>query len=115
MKNWFLRLLCYLPHRLPQGMTELETWTNSILKAYDMPNNDSTHFALSTAIMHLDATSAYKPKAYFGKVLIKGAATQVAYAKMQQLKEKQAKEQKQAEATAAQEQVADVTTDPKTS
>src|ERR1700722_18846253 len=107
MKNILLRLLCYLPTKLPQGMTEFETWASSILTAFNMPDNDSTHFALAVAILHLDATSAYKPRTYFGKILIKGAASQIAGAKMQELKERHAAQQsaeaaKSAEATANQ-------------
>jgi len=84
------RLLCLLPTRLPQGMQEFTEWADDILDVYGLPNNDSTHFALATSVMHLGATDAYKSKEYFGRVLLKGAATQVAYAQMNAAKERQA-------------------------
>lgn len=84
------RIVCLFPSKLPQGMAEFEKWANDILDVYGLPNNDSTHFALATAVMHLNATDAYKPKEYFGRVLLKGAATQVAYAQMNLAKERQA-------------------------
>lgn len=106
MKQLFLRALTYLPSKLPQGVTEFENWAKSIITAYNMPDNDSVRFALCTSIMHLDATSAYKPKAYFGKLLIKGASSQVAASIFQELKLKQQEaikleaEKQAAEATA---------------
>lgn len=105
MRNLLLRLLAYLPSKLPQGKTEFETWSDSIIETYQMPNNDSVKFALAVAILHLDSTSAFKPKHYFGKTLIKGAASQVAGAVMQELKEKQqalAKAEQEAAAAAKQ-------------
>src|ERR1700677_1754501 len=92
LKPFAQRLLSHLPSKLPQGMTEFETWSNSILSAYEMPNNDSTKFALAAAIFHVDSTAAYKPKAYFGRILLKGAASQVAGQVIQDLKAKQAAE-----------------------
>lgn len=105
------KLLAFLPCKLPQGIQEFESWSNDILDLYDMPNNDSTKFALAVAVMHLDATSAYKPKHYFGKILLKGAATQVVHAVMQDLKEKQAakaKAEQEAAAAKAAEEAANV-------
>jgi hypothetical protein len=111
MRKFLLRLMAYLPSKLPQGKAEFETWSDSIIETFGMPNNDSVKFALAVSILHLDSTSAYKPKIYFGKTLIKGAASQVAGAVMQDLKEKQqalaAEEaKKQAEATAQTESAA---------
>lgn len=110
MKRLLLRLLALIPTKLPQGVSDFETWSDSILDIYNIPNNDSTKFALATTVMHLGSTAGYKSKEYFGRVLIKGAATQVAYQIMQDCKarqaEKAAEEQKQTEATASQETVA---------
>lgn len=86
------RLLAHLPSKLPQGLTDFETWATDIIETYGMPNNDSVKFALAVQILHLPATAAYKPKAYFGHTLIKGAASQVAGQVMQDLKAKQAAE-----------------------
>jgi hypothetical protein len=94
------RLLALIPTKLPTGMTEFEEWSDDVLDLYNMPNNDSTKFALATSIMHLSATDAFKPKEYFGRILLKGAATQIAYAKMQEAKTRQ-EEKAKAEVEAA--------------
>ena len=88
-KRILAKLTAHLPHRLPQGITEFETWAKSIVDTYEMPDNDSVRFGLAVAIMHLPATASHKPKAYFGAILLKGAASQIAGAVMQDLKEKQ--------------------------
>lgn len=94
MKSFLQHLLAHIPTKLPQGISEFNTWASSIISLYGMPDNDSVRFALAVSIMHLPSTAAYKPKAYFGYTLIKGAASQVAGGVMQDLKEKQAAEQK---------------------
>jgi hypothetical protein len=96
MKRLLRRLLAFIPTRLPMGMTEFDKWSDDILDLYDMPNNDSTKFAIATAIMHLGATDAFKAKEYFGRLLIKGAATQIAYAQMQDAKKRQEEKAKEA-------------------
>lgn len=105
------RVLAHLPSRLPLGVTEFETWASDIITTYQMPDNNSVRFSLAVMIMHLDATSSHKPKAYFGRCLIKGASTQVAHFIMQDLKEKQVAEEKKAQEA----QLAEVTATPVTS
>ncbi len=115
MKRAIKRLLANLPSKLPQGMTEFDTWSNDIIDTYEMPNNDSIKFALAVAILHLKAEDGYKPKAYFGRVLIKGAASQIAGAIMQDCKKRQedlakaeAEKQTVEATTSTQDVVADV-------
>jgi hypothetical protein len=81
--------MALIPTRLPQGMTEFEAWSTDIIDLYGMPDNDSVRFALAAAIPHLNATHAYVSKWYFGRLLLKGAANQIAYAKFQEFKLKQ--------------------------
>lgn len=101
IKLLFLRIIALLPTKLPQGLTEFEVWASSIIKTYEMPDNPSIRFALATQILHLPATASHMAKSYFGKALMKGAASQVAGAVMQDLKEKQAQAMKlEAEAKA---------------
>lgn len=107
MRLFIKRLLAKLPTRLPIGMNEFETWSDDILETYEMPNNPSTKFALATAIMHAQNGRAYFPKAYFGGTLLKGAANQIAHAKMNILKEEQ--EAKAKAELEAQKQVEDTT------
>lgn len=76
---------------LPQGRAEFDVWADDIISTYKMPNNDSIKFALAVAITHLDPTKDRMPKEYFGRLLRKGAATQVAFAVMDELKVKQQK------------------------
>ena len=93
-------LLNHIPTRLPQGVSEFTEWSNDILNTYGMPNNDSTHFALATAVMHAKNGQGYFSKHYFANVLIKGAANQIAHHIMLECKERQQKiadEQKAAE------------------
>ena len=85
----------YLPSKLPMGVSDFNNWADSIIEASGLPNNDSMKGALAATIMHLDATSAFKPKIHFVKVLIKGAASQVAHSIFQELKNKQQEEIKQ--------------------
>lgn len=74
---------------LPQGMIEFYRWSNDILSLYDLPNNDSTKFALATMILHSKEDASSLSKEYFGIRLRKAAANQIAAGIMQQLKEKQ--------------------------
>jgi hypothetical protein len=74
---------------LPRGITEFHVWADEIIALAGLPNNDSIKFALAVAITHLGPTEASKPKQYFIDTLSKGAATQVAFAVMDQLKSKQ--------------------------
>ncbi len=85
--------------KLPQGVTEFTAWANDILDTYDMPNNDSTHFALATAVLHAKNGEGYFSKEYFANILIKGAANQVAHHVMLECKTRQearAEEEKRA-------------------
>ena len=109
-KRLWLLFLSIFPSKLPQGVSDFESWASGIIQAYGSPDNDSVRFALAVQIMHLSPTSAYKPKAYFGLVLLKGAATQVAGQVMQDLKAKQAAQIAADQAKAAEPQpVADTT------
>lgn len=90
MKRFLKRLRARFPERLPQGRQEFERWSDDILDLYNLPNNTSTKFALAVSILHAPATDAYKPKFYYGRLMMKGAANEVAGAVMQELKTKQA-------------------------
>lgn len=96
IKTLFASIANRIPTKLPQGITEFEAWASSIIQHYKMPDNDSIRFALAVSILHLPSTASHMPKHFFGKTLLKGAASQVAGGVMQDLKDKQ-----KAEATAA--------------
>lgn len=96
-------LLAYIPTRLPLGMTEFETWAKSVLVLSNLPDNDSTRFALASTVPHQKAENFYVAKIKFVRLLQKSAANQVAGGVMHDLKTKQQaalEAAKQAEATA---------------
>lgn len=95
------KALSYIPTKLPTGMTEFDSWSDSIIKTYDFPENDSIKFTLATMILHADQSMAYAPKRYFALRVIKGMANQVASQAFQDIKTRQLEAQKQAEATAS--------------
>lgn len=99
------RLLALRKTPLPQGVTEFDVWADDIIDLYDMPNNDSIKFALATNVMHLKPTESHVPKAYFGAVLRKGAATQVAHQVMQDCKARQEARIKEEQEKLAQQQL----------
>lgn len=109
MKLVLQRLLAHIPTKLPQGVSEFDSWAKSIIALYEMPDNDSIRFALAVTILHLPSTAAYKAKAFFGHTLIKGAASQVAGGVMQDLKDKQKAEQEAAAKAALEQSVEDTT------
>lgn len=78
-----------LPSAVPIGRTEFNAWSSSIISLYNFPDNDSVRFALATMVMHLDATSAFRSKWTFAKMLRAGAAKQVASSVFQEIKLKQ--------------------------
>ncbi len=102
------RVLFAFPTKLPVGMTEFANWSNSIIEAYEMPNNDTMKWALAGAILHLEATSTVevnllivklklplssrKSKSYFGHYLRKMASNEIAAANLQIIKQKQQEE-----------------------
>lgn len=79
----------YMDSALPRGVTEFHTWADEIISLAGVPNNDSTKFGLAVSITHLGPTESRKPKQHFIDILHKGAATQIAFAIMDELKAKQ--------------------------
>lgn len=90
------------PQALPVGMSAFDTWANSLVSTYTLPTQDMTtiKFVLSTLIMRLGQTTAYKSNLYFVLAIKAGAAKQVAAAAFQDIKTKQEEQQKAAEVTA---------------
>lgn len=74
---------------LPKGITEFHAWADDLITLAGVPNNDSVKFALAVSITHLGPTESHKSKKHFISVLQKGAATQIAFAIMDELKAKQ--------------------------
>lgn len=98
MKTLLNLFLALFPTKLPQGMSEFDTWADSLIAIANFPtsDSDSIKYALATMIMHTGSTTAYKPKMYFIMAIKAGAAKQVASGVFQQIKHRQAEAQKKA-------------------
>lgn len=102
MKKFIKRLLAKRRTKMPQGVTEFNTWCDDIIWTYDLPNNDSIRFALASEVLHSKPEAAYAPKEYYGFRMLKGASNEVAVAMMRDLKAKREEEiKKQQEAAQA--------------
>jgi antirestriction protein ArdC len=95
------RVLSYFPTKLPVGLTEFNTWADSIIDlSGQFADVDSMKYAIASTLIHLPSTKAYVPKDYFVRTMRKAAANQVASQVFMDIKLKQ---QKAAEETAAQQ------------
>lgn len=92
-KVWFYKQVnkfrSFFPRQLPVGLSEYETWSASIIKAYDLPDNESVRWALANMILHTAPTACDKPGRYYGRSALKSMANQVAAHVIQELKIKQ--------------------------
>ena len=109
IKKLWARTRALFPSKLPVGLTEFNTWSDSIIELYNAPNNDSVKFSLAVMVLHLPPTTAYKSKEYFGRSLTKGAANEVASYVMQDLKTKQQEAIKAAQAKSVEATVISIT------
>ncbi|MES2347854.1 MAG: hypothetical protein V4641_09835 [Pseudomonadota bacterium] len=76
------------PRPLPMGRKEFEAWSDRIISGALIPGATpvSLKFALAEMIMHLKPTDSHCPDAHFIHCLRKGAANQVAWAVMEELR-----------------------------
>lgn len=109
MKKLIKKALSYLPTKLPTGMTEFDTWSDSIIElAGAFASSDSMKFVLADMIQRLGSSKSskygtmfgYVPKHHFVLGLTSAAAKQIAGQVFFDLKTKQQARQ-QAEATAS--------------
>ncbi|MES2215069.1 MAG: hypothetical protein V4485_03505, partial [Pseudomonadota bacterium] len=83
-------ILSYLPSKLPVGVTEFNSFADSIIELTGpMADNDSMKWAIANNIIHLPSTVSHKSKQYFVRVLRKAAANQIASFVFQDIKLKQ--------------------------
>jgi len=86
---------------LPIGRTQFMEWSDRIIAlAHVEADHDSLRFALSSMLMHLGPTEAFKEDSYFILAIRKAAVNQTAHAILTEIKEAQEAKQKPAEATA---------------
>lgn len=99
MKLLAKRFLSLFPTKLPVGMSEFETWSNSVVElSGKFADDDSMKFAIASQIMHLGAQKSSVPKNFFVRSLRKAAANQVASQVFQDIKIKQQEAAKAAQA-----------------
>lgn len=117
LKQALNKVLGFIPTKTPVGVTEFNSWAQSIIDTYAPAADDrSVKFALCAMLMRLDPTAAYKSKRFFALCLHKGAAAQVAAYMMQDIKNTQEAElkalQEASEKAATLSLVKDVATPP---
>lgn len=77
----------HVPQPLPMGVQEFHIWSDRIVSgAMVKADVKSLKFALAEMIMHLKPTESHCPDIYFIHSLRKGAANQVAYAMMEEIR-----------------------------
>jgi hypothetical protein len=76
------------PRPLPMGTAEFDEWSERIISGACIPGatEKSLKFALAEMIMHIKPTQSFCEDGYFIHALRKGAANQVAYAKMEEIR-----------------------------
>jgi hypothetical protein len=89
LKNAYVRIRGRFTSPLPLGLTEFNTWTDSIINAYGLPDNDSTYFTLAVMILHMPANLDAFPKAKVAAQVRKAMSNQVVSQVIQDLKAKQ--------------------------
>lgn len=91
LKRLVNQVLGLFPSKLPVGVTEFNTWADSIIDTYPMPtsNRESLRFTLATIIMHQGSQDAYRSKFYFYLTINAAASKQIAGEIFYQIKEEQ--------------------------
>src|ERR1019366_2761482 len=90
MKLLLKRLLSYLPTKLPVGLTEFNTWADSIMElSGQYADSNSMRFAIASMVIHLPSGTGAISKNHFVKGLRKSAANQVASQVFQDVKQRQ--------------------------
>lgn len=99
------RILGLFPSKIPQGLTEFNDFVTSIVETYSPPGDErSIRFVISSIIMRLGPTEAYKPKKYFANSLYRAAGSQVAVYVQEMIKQEQRAEQEEAQKAAVKAQ-----------
>ncbi len=96
------------PRALPMGVKEFHEWSERIISGALVPGatEDSLKFALAEMIMHMPPTESHQADIVFIHRLRKGAANQVAFQMMHELKKKR-DDLKRIEELAAEEVIAE--------
>ena len=102
MFSWFkkksIKSLLTEKRPLPIGMAEFDEWSDRIISGTCLPaTSQSQKFALAEMIMHLPPTDDCMDDLFFIKKLRKGAVNQIAYAKMESIRDAEKKRLKEIE------------------
>lgn len=89
LKPIFLKLKSHLPSKLPKGMTAFNSFCDQIFEAYGIPKEDAYYHSIAVMIQHLPPTTVYKSKAWFAASIHNAQAREVAFYKIQEIKDKQ--------------------------
>lgn len=91
LKQLINRVTSFLPIRLPAGTPQLDAFIKSILKTYNLPDKPSYYQAVATMIMHLPPTQHRASKRFFAKSIMKAMANEIAYGKIQEIRDAEKK------------------------
>ncbi len=97
MVNWACQ---FIPVKLPQTLDQMTEFIDDVLASNSIPDDPTYKHAIAAAVMHLGPLTTHKSKRFFAKSVMKQIANQVAFEKIQQIKEdEKAKAMAQQEAT----------------
>lgn len=87
IKRFLKKIKGLFPEALPVGKEALDEFIVDILKTYNLPDNPSYHRTIATMILHIDQNKHTASKATFAIAIKKAMANQVAFAKIEELKQ----------------------------
>lgn len=99
----YQKLAQCFPTKLPITQDQLNSLINDVLSVNGLPNDPTYHHAIASAVMHLGPITHSKSKRYFAKSVRKSIANQVAFEKIQFLREEEKKQRAQSEVTPQEE------------
>ena len=73
--------------KLPRTGQEFDDFSHDILMTYGLLENESHKHALAAMVLHLGPLEDKKPKAYFARSLFAAQSREVAYQKIQEIRE----------------------------
>jgi hypothetical protein len=97
IKKFILRLWYYVPQTLPTtGKPEFERLMKQLSYVYGLPDEASYHHAIATIIMNQSPTTDKIPPRFFAKSIRKAMANEIAFARLQELREEEKRQRESA-------------------
>lgn len=94
LKKLWTKFVFMFPHQLPVGEMAFIDYCDKLFLTYDLPNLASYHHAVATMIMNQSPVTDSIPPCMFAKSIRKAMANEVAWARLQALKEEQKAQEK---------------------